>query len=211
MPTLSLRKVATQGLHSSPSGSCPGSVGKPALPLLPSSKVGRMSFHHGILQMGCINTPEPKNVFRGTGLRCCRAREFHGDYQTGGSRGPVRAGITSSAEQNKRGSRRHIPTLPLSYCWYRDCSSCPLPSVLLCPQPCPQPLDSELDDTTAFLGSSLQMADGEILSLHPYAADSLLYTSTHTHTHTHAILVLVLWGPLTIPHGVADLYRAIRS
>lgn len=34
---------------------------------------------------------------------------------------------------------------------------------------------------------------------------------THPHTHTHAILVPVLWGPLTIPHGVADLYREIRS
>ena len=86
MPTLALRKVASQGLHSSHGGSCPGSIGKPALPLLPSSKAGRMSFHHSILQMGCINTPEPKNVFRGTGLRCCRAREFQGDHWTGGSR-----------------------------------------------------------------------------------------------------------------------------
>ena len=60
-----------------------------------------MSFHHGILQMGCINTPEPKNVFRGTGLRCCRAREFHGDFQTGGSRGQSRGQKEADKDANK--------------------------------------------------------------------------------------------------------------
>ena len=89
---------------------------------------------------------------------------------------PVRAGLISRPEQNERGRRRHVPTLPLSHCWLWDCSSCSLPSVFLGPQP----LDLGLDDTTGFLGSSLQMADREILSLHPYAADPSLYTSTHT-------------------------------